>query len=165
MEKDRAALTQVEQKSVLEAPAERVWAYVTDFEGINSEMSPLLRMTSPRQSTRLSPELVRPGERLFRSWLLLFGVLPIDYDDLTIAELGPGYRFLERSQMFSAPVWEHERLVEPMGSHSCQVIDRIRFAPRSRAHGLVLGWFVPRFFAHRHQQLRRKFGAGDASRA
>jgi hypothetical protein len=33
---------------------------------------------------------VKPPDRLGRSWLLLFGFIPFDYDDLGLAELGPG---------------------------------------------------------------------------
>ncbi|MDQ3790587.1 MAG: hypothetical protein M3422_25545 [Actinomycetota bacterium] len=149
---------QAEFASPLMAPADQVWAHVTDFAGINAEMRPLLRMTAPHAWRNLTPENIHLGHRLFRSWLLLFGLFPIDYDDLTIVEFGPGHRFLERSQMFSASVWEHERVVELTGADSCRVIDRVRFTPRWRPLGLVLGWFVPRFFLHRHRQLRRAFG-------
>jgi hypothetical protein len=53
---------------------------------------------------------IRPGTRAGRSWILLFGLIPVDYDDLGIAELEPGRRFLERSTMLSMGFWEHERL-------------------------------------------------------
>ena len=152
-----AAAHEIRVTSHLDAPAETVWGYVTTFEGVNSELRPLLRMTTPRDWTRLAPERIRLGERLFRSWLLLFGVLPIDYDDLTIVAMGPGYRFLERSRMMSASVWEHERSVEAMGSDSCRVTDRVSYTPRWRPFGLVLRWFVPALFAHRHRRLRAVF--------
>ena len=61
--------------SDLGAPAARVWAHATDLGGINAELMPLMRMTSPKGWTTLSADRVRFGERLFRSWLLLFGVL------------------------------------------------------------------------------------------
>lgn len=32
----------------------------------------------------------RPGERVGRSWLLLAGVVPVDYDDVVFEEIGPG---------------------------------------------------------------------------
>jgi hypothetical protein len=143
--------------SRLEAPADRVWERVTDLRGINDELWPVLRMTAPPGWTRLDPDRVRPGERLFRSWLLLFGVLPVDVDDLAVAELGPGPRFVERSRMLSASVWEHEREVQPLGAGACEVVDRVRFVPRWRPLGPVLGWVVPRLFAHRHRRLRAAF--------
>ena len=71
---------------------------------------------------------------LGRSWILLGGVLPVDYDDLCLAELEPGRRFLERSRTLAFRVWQHERVVEPEGAGACGVTDRARLrvqAPRS----------------------------------
>lgn len=126
---------------------------------------PILRMTVPSNWTVLSLESIRPGQKLFRSWLLLFGVLPIDYDDLSIAEVGPGYRFLERSQRMSAAMWEHERLVEDAALGEGQIIDRVRFTPRWKLSGLALNWFVPRLFAHCHHKLRGRFSSTGGQRA
>jgi hypothetical protein len=151
----------LEVSSDLCAPASEVWAAATDFSGINDELRPLMRMTAPRGRRQLSADRIEPGQRLFRSWLLLFGVVPVDYDDLTIAELGPGHRFQERSRMLSASVWEHERVVEPTGPDSCRVTDRVAFTARTALHAAVLRRVVPRLFAHRHRRLRRRFG--DAS--
>lgn len=150
-----------ELSTQLEAPVVQVWSCVTDFNGINAEMRPLLRMTVPREWTNLTLEQVRLGERLFRSWLLLFGVLPIDFDDLAIAQVGPGYRFVERSRMLSASLWEHERLVESTTPGTCLVTDRVRFTPRWKPLGFVLGQFVPIFCVHRHRRLRQTFGGKD----
>ncbi|GAB2868518.1 hypothetical protein GCM10027026_18360 [Myroides odoratimimus subsp. xuanwuensis] len=153
----------IELVSHLARPAAEVWAAATDFSGITAELRPWLRMTAPADQRRL-PEQVQPGRRLFRSWLLLGGVVPIDYDDLALTELEPGRRFLEQSRMLSASLWQHERIVEPTGATTCRLVDRVAFIPRTPLHGLVLRWFVPRLFAHRHRQLRRLHGpaAGDA---
>ena len=86
---------------------------------------------------------------------------PIDYDDLTIVELQPGRRFLERSRMMSSSVWEHERVVEATSATTCRVSDRLSYRPRFAPLGVVLGWFVPLLFAHRHRQFQRLFGDAD----
>ena len=92
-----------------------------------------------------------------RSWLLLFGVIPIDYDDICIAEIGPGYRFLERSQMMSASTWEHERIVVDELPGTCRITDRVRFTARYAPLGTILRWLVPRVFAHRHDRLQDRY--------
>jgi ligand-binding SRPBCC domain-containing protein len=153
----------VEVVSELAAPAEEVWAAATDLAQINDELKPLMRMTAPRGWESLSLERIQPGQRLFRSWLLLLGFLPVDYDDLTIAEIGPGHRFQERSRMMSASVWEHERVVVPTGTGSCRLTDRVGFVPRTALHGVVLRRVVPLLFAHRHRRLRKRYG--EAGRA
>jgi ligand-binding SRPBCC domain-containing protein len=147
----------VERQSVLVAPPEEVWERVSTFEGINDELSPVLRMTAPASVRLLDPAEVVLGERLFRSWVLLFGVLPIDYDDLTLIALEPGRGFHERSRMLSMRVWEHERTLEPDGA-GCSVRDRLSFEPRLPGTGPLLERTVRAIFAHRHRRLRRAFG-------
>ena len=54
-------------------------------------------------------------------------MLPVDYDDLCLAELEPGRRFLERSRTLTFAVWQHERVIEPEGEGACRVTDRLGF--------------------------------------
>ncbi|GAB2688916.1 hypothetical protein GCM10027194_23850 [Thalassiella azotivora] len=150
---------------MLDVHADELWQRVTDLLGVNAELMPLLRMTAPRGQRRLALDTVQPGQRLCRSWLLLFGVLPIDYDDIHVAEVGPGYRFLERSRMLSAVVWEHERSVEEAGAGRARLTDRVRFTPRWGVVAPLLRWFVPRVFAHRHRRLRAALGGCGETRS
>jgi hypothetical protein len=106
----------VEVASRLTAPAQAVWERVSTFDGVNDELMPLMRMTSPRRMRSLQPEDVVLGQRLFRSWVLLFGFVPFGYDDLTLIALEPGRGFHERSSMLSMRTWEHERLRRHFGS-------------------------------------------------
>jgi ligand-binding SRPBCC domain-containing protein len=150
-----------ELTSVVSAPEAEVWARVTTPEGFNGELMPLMRMTVPRRMRGRTIGDVSAPERLGRSWLLLFGFLPFDYDDIGIAELGPGSRFLERSTMLSMRAWEHERTVTALGPDSCEVRDRLGYELRAplRAVGLgrVLVPALRRVFAHRHRRLQRHF--------
>lgn len=114
-------------------------------------------MTSPRSWRGRTLDEAQPGQRLFRSWLLLIGVIPIDDDDICIAEIGPGYRFLERSEMMSASSWEHDRVVIDGLPGTCRITDRVRFTARWTPLIPALRWFVPRVFAHRHNQLKARY--------
>jgi ligand-binding SRPBCC domain-containing protein len=106
----------------------------------------------------LDPSEVVLGERIFRSWVLLFGVIPIDYDDITLIALEPGRGFHERSRMLSMRVWEHERTLEPDGESATRVRDRLSFEPRLPGSGPLLERIVRATFRHRHRRLRRRFG-------
>jgi hypothetical protein len=138
-----------------------VWDRVSSIEGVNYELAPLMRMTHPPEVVDLSPSNVPLNERLFRSWILLFGLIPFDYDDLVLVRVEPGRGFLERSSMLSMRVWEHERTLEdaPAG---CRATDRIRFTPRVPLVGLLLRPLLRRVFRHRHGRLRRCFGGEPA---
>ena len=143
--------------SLAASPAE-IWAHAIRMAGVNRELAPLVRMTHPPQLALLDPARIRPGERVFRSWILLFGVLPIDFDDLTFVEIEPGRRFLERSPMGTQRVWEHERTIDAIAG-GARVVDRVRFEPRIAWLGRLQLPLFRTAFALRHRNLRRIFGA------
>jgi len=146
----------------LRTPPELVWTRVTSLEGINYELSPWMRMTAPR-GAELSPATVPLGQRWFRSWILLFGVIPFDYDDLCIERIDPGRGFLERSRMLSARSWEHERTIELLEDGGTRLTDRVDFVPRLPRAGPVHRAVIAAVFRHRHRRLERAFGARRAA--
>jgi ligand-binding SRPBCC domain-containing protein len=138
--------------SRLAAAPEEVWARVTTPEGINDELWPVVRMTMPRGAS------VRLGS-LGRSWILLAGVLPIDWDDIHVAELREGRGFRERSRLGSARAWHHDRSLDALPGAGCRVVDEIGFDPRLRAVGGLQAFVLEAMFRWRHRRLRRRFGA------
>jgi hypothetical protein len=155
------AENRVERVSELCAAPEHAWAAATDFAGISEEMRPLARMTIPARLRGLDLDDLPVGEPVGRSWLLLFGLIPFEYDDLCVVELEPPRRFLERSQMASFSLWEHERTIEPLPDGGCRVRDRVGFrlrAPLARIPGMarLSRAIVSAFFSHRHRRLRRR---------
>jgi hypothetical protein len=130
---------------------------VSTIAGVNDELRPIMRMRPPAQARGLRLGDVVPGERVGRCWMLLFGVLPIDYDDLTLVAVEPGRGFQERSTMLSMRAWEHDRTVEPDGD-GCRVRDRLGIEARVPGTGAVLERIVRALFDHRHRRLRRRFG-------
>lgn len=148
----------VEQSSIVRIPAAEAWARATSPAGINDELRPWLRMTIPGRLHGLGIGDVRVGEPLGRSWILLGGILPVEYDDIRLAELEPGRRFLERSSMLALGVWQHERIVEPAGEGACRVTDRLGFElrfPLARLPGArrLARAIVAALFRHRHRRL------------
>jgi ligand-binding SRPBCC domain-containing protein len=146
--------------SRLAAPAATVWAHATSMAGVNRELAPLARMTHPRSLSSLEASQIVLGTRVFRSWILLLGILPVDFDDLTLVAIEPGRRFLERSPMLSQRLWEHERCIEPIVG-GCTITDRVRFTPRVALLGRLQLPVYRRTFRLRHRNLRRLFGSVD----
>jgi hypothetical protein len=143
--------------SRLGASQAQVWDRVITPEGIRDEMHPYLRMTLPPGVERLDPESIELGKKIGRGWILLFGLLPFDYDDITLVRLEPERGFLERSRMLSQRVWEHERTIEPNGG-GCLITDRVSWQPRFGLPGRPLRPVIAWFFRHRHKRLQRHFG-------
>ena len=147
----------------LAAPAERVWAWALTEEGINYELAPWLRMTVPKGITHgMAIEQAPLDEPLGRSWILLGRLIPVDYDDLCLAERGPGLRFLEISELGSSRRWQHERAVVAVGSNECEISDRVeldlRVPLRAIGGGRIAGRLVRAIFTHRHRRLRERWG-------
>lgn len=142
--------------SDLAASPEAVWQRVVTPAGINDELLPLMRMTMPRHLRGATIDQIPLRQRIGRCWLLLLGLVPVDYDDLALVEVDPGRRFLEHSTMLTQSRWSHERIVEPHDG-GCRVIDRLRWEGRTRAFEAVFGAAVPILFRHRHRRLRRHF--------
>ncbi|MGH2925088.1 MAG: hypothetical protein ACRDK1_03865 [Solirubrobacterales bacterium] len=142
------------------ADAADVWARAVTEGGINAELRPLLRMTMPPGLRGMTIDDVEVGVPLGRSWILLGGLIPVDFDDLCLAELEPGRRFLERSRTLAFSVWQHERVVEPAGEGSCRVTDRLGFELRGALAwtpgvGRLAQAIVAALFRHRHRRLAR----------
>jgi hypothetical protein len=143
--------------SRLAAPPPAVWERAMSAEGINAELGPALRMTVPRGLDSLDLHGLEPGP-LGRSWLLLFGFIPFDYDEIGLERIEPGRGFRERSTMLSQRLWEHERAIEPDGSGGATLVDRLAWEPRLPLPGAAMRPLVRAIFRHRHRQLRRHFG-------
>ncbi|KUH99395.1 hypothetical protein [Mycobacterium sp. IS-3022] len=149
----------IERQSIVEAPAEAVWARVVTPEGINDELRPWMTMSIPRGAGDLTVDTVPVGTPVGRCWLRLFGVLPFDYDDLTIAELWPGRGFHEESTMLSMRRWRHERAIESTADGKTIVRDRLTFDLRAplRLFTPLVGAGIGALFGHRHRRLARYF--------
>lgn len=154
----------IKTTSYIPAPAQTVWEHAIDPAGFNQELMPFLRMTVPRKLRGIGIDDITLGERIGRSWILFLGVIPVDYDDVVIAEIEPGRRFLETSSMLSMRKWKHERIVSAWGE-GCSLTDRVSFElrptpaliPGSKRVATAL---VRAVFAHRHRRLFDRFSKG-----
>jgi ligand-binding SRPBCC domain-containing protein len=153
------APTVIERRAVVPAPAAEVWQRVVSPEGINDELRPVMTMSMPRGAESLTVDNVPVGIPIGRAWLRLGGVLPFDYDRLTIAELEPGRRFREESTMLSMSLWRHERTVTPDGTEASVVHDRVSFRLRAglRFSTPLVAAGLGALFTHRHRRLQRHF--------
>jgi ligand-binding SRPBCC domain-containing protein len=145
--------------SVVSAPPARVWDRVASFEGVNDELMPIVRMTCPAEHRRIDPATVPLGRPWFRSWLLLFGVLPIDWDHLKLVAIDPPHGFHEDSTMLSQRRWVHRRTLEPADGGT-RVTDRIEFEPRVPLVGGALRALFAIVFRHRPARLAAHFRKG-----
>lgn len=143
--------------SDLPASADDVWSVVASMKGVNAELGPWIRMTHPPGLDRLDQVAIVPGERLFHSWLLLGGVVPIDRHRLVLERIVE-HGFDEESTSVLQRRWRHERRVERRPHGGCCVTDRLVVVPRIGLVAPLVERIVTALFAHRHRRLRARFG-------
>ena len=131
--------------SLVHAAPEAVWERATTIAGVNAELWPLARMTGEGE--------IGVGP-LGRSWILLAGVLPIDYDDICLEAVEPGRGFRERSRLGSCSAWHHDRTLTTVAAGT-RIVDEVAFTPRLRAIGGLLTVVFAATFRWRHRRLRR----------
>ena len=140
-------------ESRLAAEPPVIWLHVTQMSGVNEELMPLMKMSSPKRYDCMSLREAPTGELLFHSWLLAFGILPFDRHALTIEHLWD-YGFQEHSHSWLQRQWRHKRIIELLPG-GARVSDELEIEPRFAPHWLVR-FFVSQLFAHRHLRLRRR---------
>lgn len=146
-------------ESRLEADAASLWDAFTNFRDINAELWPV-HMSGP--TDRRLDASVPVGKPLFRSWVTLFGFVPLDLHELALVEVVDGERFHEHSRSLLERHWIHRRSLTPLGPRAARVEDDVEFEPRIA--GALVERIVALTFARRHRHLRARFGGDDPRR-
>src|SRR5882757_1927925 len=161
-------LVTLQTKSIIVASQAEVWSRVTHPDGINYELAPVMRMTVPKELRGKTVRDVELGQHICRSWFLLFGLIPFEYDDIVIAEREHGRRFKETSSMLSIRAWEHERTLQPV-PRGTEITDRVTFElrrPFSAIPGMssLVANILSGLFRHRHRRLEHWFASRSSGR-
>ncbi|MGN7227934.1 hypothetical protein ACTHQW_16480 [Dietzia maris] len=143
------------RSSVVPAPRDQVWARVVTAEGVADEFGPLLTMRFPAPLRRATIADLPLGRPAGRAWILLAGIVPVEFDDLVITGMEAPRYFRERSSLGSCHVWEHRRELDALPDGSTRVTDTLRAEPRTVLPGPVVRGVVTALFAHRHRRLGR----------
>src|SRR4051794_35552153 len=146
---------EVEFVTELDAPVDVVWDRVVRVTGANDELWPFAKMTRPAVVDRLTaPE--HGGLPPFRSWFLLFGVMPIDRRTMQFEVLEEG-RFVESSTSWLNGSARHERTAIAGAGDSTVLPDRLVIESRGRFVDALIRASVTHTFRRRHRRLRRHF--------
>ncbi len=139
-----------------------MWNSISTMTGVNDELHPFIRMTSPRTQHTLPTEV--DGSVIFESWLLLFGVVPLDRHALALASVHEGVGFVEESSSWLQRRWRHERTLTATEPGGCTIEDRVVIEPRLGSFRPVMSSLVEKLFAHRHRRLAKRFGGSVPSK-
>jgi hypothetical protein len=126
------------------------------LDQVNAELHPLVRMTAPDEWSG-RPIVEWPANQpLFTSWILLFGVLPIDRHAFCLRSVSPAEGFDEDSSSTMNRYWRHQRRVTPIEG-GCRVTDRVEYESRLPLWGSLLKPVYELVFRHRHRNLGKAY--------
>lgn len=125
------------------------------LDGVNAELSPLVRMTAPARFAQRPLHEWPERQTLFKSWILLLGVLPVDRHAFYLHSVMPGKGFVETSTSTINALWKHERTIVPLAA-GCRVTDAVEFRCRLPLLGYLLKPVYEVVFWWRHRHLRSR---------
>jgi ligand-binding SRPBCC domain-containing protein len=121
---------------------------------ISQEMGPWLRMTAPPHYRQIQLLDWRGDNTLFASWVLLFGLIPIDRHSFEKIVFPAEREFIETSSSWNNKHWQHRRLVTAT-ENGCSVIDELIFTPRMHWMTPLVTLIVNMVFKNRHRNLKK----------
>jgi hypothetical protein len=127
------------------------------LNGVNAELWPLVRMTAPAAFAQRPLSAWPERQHLFNSWILLFGVLPVDRHAFYLQSVMPGRGFVETSSSTINALWKHERTIIPLEA-GCRVIDSVEYRCRVPLLGYLLKPLYTLVFWRRHRYLKSRYG-------
>lgn len=127
------------------------------MRGVNRELSPLIRMTAPAQWADRPIFEWPSGQALFSSWILLFGIIPIDRHRFFFRSIDRLRGFAEESSSLTNRLWHHRRDFDWHGT-TCRVTDTVEFQSRLPVLAYILAPVYRFIFRHRHRVLRSHYG-------
>ena len=133
------------------------------LNGVNAELSPLVRMTAPAAFAQRPLQEWPERQNLFISWILLLGVLPVDRHAFYLHSVTPGRGFVETSSSTLNALWQHERTIIPLAA-GCRVTDVVEYRCRLPLLGYLLNPVYKLVFWHRHRYLRSRYGGHGHAR-
>ena len=122
---------------------------------VNTELSPF-KMSAP-PDWRHKPITQWPVQkRLFHSWILLFGFLPLDRHSFRLQRIRSD-GFDEASTSIINRAWRHQRTIDSTATGCC-ITDTLCYECRLPLLGILLQPLYRLVFKRRHRYLRRHFG-------
>jgi hypothetical protein len=146
-------------RSFLDIAPDELWRRINNFEKLNMELAPFLKMSCPEIYKTKPFDEFPTGNPVFKSVIFLLRVIPVDVSNVRFVSISPGMGFSEDSAMICSSSWKHKRSISPDGA-GCLIIDELDITPRLSIFKPVLYLFTKMTFFIRHRNLRQSHGYG-----
>lgn len=142
--------------SILPIDKEKLWHAVTNMNGVNYELAPLVRMTVPKTYKGFTISDAPLNQPLFSSLILLFCYIPVDLHRFKLEKVVVNERFEEYSNTLIHRFWQHTRILTTV-KKGTRIEDRLTFQPRLPLLGYFLLPIFQLVFRNRHRKLNDKY--------
>ncbi len=143
--------------SELAADPEQLGEELLTLAGVNRELGPFIRMTAPARWRELPIYRWPTQAPLFSSWILLFGLLPVDRHHFYLDSIQLD-RFSESSSSWFNRLWHHRRTITA-GERGATVTDALHYEGRVPLLDRLTLPIYRAVFTHRHRRLRGLYAA------
>jgi hypothetical protein len=126
------------------------------MSGVNYELFPVLRMSSPKEWSKKAISEWPVNSDVFSSIIFLFGFIPIDVHHFKFISVN-SRGFKESSKTTLNSVWLHERTILT-NRYGSTVKDVVSYKSRLSFLGYILKPVYESIFVHRHKRLKLKYG-------
>lgn len=144
-----------EMETYLSVNPDQLATDLLNMSGVNYELSPFLKMSTPQQWSAKSIADWPVNDHIFSSSILLFGFIPIDLHRFKFTSVD-GMGFTESSNTLLNSLWSHERTISITDS-GAKVTDVVCYKSRLGFIGYLFKPLYQSIFAHRHKRLKQKY--------
>ena len=95
----------IQRSSHLSEDSGGIWRVIGTMRGVNAELMPWIRMTVPRVYAEVCFEEMPRDTVAFKSWILLFGFIPIDRHTFLWVRVESAVSFVEESSSWLQRRW------------------------------------------------------------
>jgi len=141
-------------QSILNIERKRLWDNIHTFERVNFELFPMMKMTTPSAYKIMPLENFPVNVFVFKSIVLLFGLIPIEVSSIRLKFVKKNEGFIEESKMLLSRDWKHTRNLSNVDG-KCKLEDIIEVRPRWFLLKPVLWVFIKLLFANRHRRVKK----------
>jgi len=140
--------------SAFKTSKERLWGSVNTFSKLNIELSPVLKMTYPKNFKDISFEKYPDNVFVFSSTILLLRFIPIDIYRVRLISVIPDIGFIEESESLFTSSWKHTRKIYE-NNQICMIEDKLEVMPKYIFFVPIIYLLINIVFKNRHRNLNR----------
>jgi len=150
-------LQQINIQSLLNIEKQKLWKDIWNFENINKELAPFVRMTPPSISLdEIDVHSIPLNQKLFDSYIFLFWIVPVDIHHFKLKNITEFESFEETSTSLLVKQWNHTRKLESKDQKTL-LTDTITFQHRISLLSKFTFPVYKKIFQHRHKYLRNLY--------